>query len=127
LHVKILNKFGVKYLVTNPIERSIIEDYYKFSLPIADYLYKHYVAREIVRYALISISGIVYMSLFINPLVLLFLCSPASDQRILFYTIYNKKDAFGNVKKQMHKSMWIETLSCLRIIKTAAYTKIPRA
>jgi hypothetical protein len=71
-HVKILTKFRDKHLVTNPIGRSIVEGYYKFSPPVADYLHNHPLARAIVRYALIPITGIAYLSLSIHPLVLLF-------------------------------------------------------
>lgn len=71
-HVKILTEFRDKRLVTNPIGRSIVDTYYKFSPPVASYLHKHHSARAIVRYALIPIIGIAYLSLFIHPLVLLF-------------------------------------------------------
>jgi len=71
-HVKILTEFKDKRLVTNPIGRSIVDAYYKFSPAVADYLHKHLFARAIVRYALIPITGIAYISLYIHPLVLLF-------------------------------------------------------
>ena len=71
-HVKILTKFRDKRLITNSIGRSIVDAYYKFSPTVADYLYKHPFARGIVRYALIPITGIAYVSLCIHPLVLLF-------------------------------------------------------
>ncbi len=71
-HVKILSKFRDRYLLTKSIGRSIIKGYYRFSPPVADYLDKHPFARALVRYALIPITGIAYISLYINPLVLLF-------------------------------------------------------
>jgi len=71
-HVKILTEFKDKRLVTNPIGRSIVDAYYKFSPPVASYLYIHHSARAIVRYALIPIISIAYLSLFIHPLALLF-------------------------------------------------------
>ena len=55
-HVKILTEFKDKRLVTNPIGRSIVDAYYKFSPPIAGYLHKHSSARAIVRYALVPIT-----------------------------------------------------------------------
>jgi hypothetical protein len=71
-NVKILTKFRDKRLVTNSIGRGILEGYYKFSPAVADYLHKHPLARAVVRYALIPITGIAYISLSIHPLALLF-------------------------------------------------------
>ena len=71
-HVKILTEFKNKRLVTNPIGRSIVDAYYKFSPPFAGYLHKHPFARAIVRYALIPITGIAYISLY--PSVSVIMC-----------------------------------------------------
>jgi len=71
-HVKILSEFRDRRLVTNPIGRSIVDAYYTFSPPLADYLHKHPFTRAVVRYALVPIAGIAYVSLYIHPLVLLF-------------------------------------------------------
>ena len=71
-HVKILSEFRDRYLLTNPIGRGILEGYYRFSPSVASYLHKHPLARAIVRYALVPITGIAYISLFIHPLALLF-------------------------------------------------------
>ena len=71
-HVIILTEFRDRRLVTNPIGRSIVDAYYTLSPPIASYLHKHPFEKAIVRYALIPITGIAYISLFIHPLALLF-------------------------------------------------------
>ena len=71
-HVKILTKFRDKHLVTNPVGRGIVKSYYKLSPPFADYVRNYPVARAIVRYSLIPITGIAYLSLSIHPLALLF-------------------------------------------------------
>jgi hypothetical protein len=71
-HVKILIEFRDKRLVTNPIGRGIVDAYYTLSPPVASHLHKHPSARAVVRYALIPITGIAYISLSIHPLVLLF-------------------------------------------------------
>jgi len=71
-HVKILTEFKDKRLVTNPIGHSIVDAYYTLSPPVVSYLHKHPSARAIVRYALIPITGMAYLSLSINPSVLLF-------------------------------------------------------
>jgi hypothetical protein len=71
-HVKILTEFRDRRLLTNPIGRGILNAYHKFSPPVASYLHKHPFARAVVRYALIPITGIAYISLYIHPLALLF-------------------------------------------------------
>lgn len=71
-HVTILTKFRDKHLLTNSIGRDIVDAYYKFSPPVANYLHNHPFARAVVRYALIPITGMAYISLQIPLLVLLF-------------------------------------------------------
>lgn len=71
-HVKILTEFKDKRLVTNPIGRSIVDAYYTLSPPVASYLHKHPFEKAIVRYALVPITGIAYISLYIHPLAFLF-------------------------------------------------------
>ena len=70
-HVKILSEFRDRRLASNPIGRSIIDTYYKFSPPVADYLSKHPSARTVMRYVVVPITGIASISLSIHPLVLL--------------------------------------------------------
>jgi hypothetical protein len=71
-HVKILTEFKDKRLSNNPIGRSILDTYYKLSPSVASYMQKHTFARAVVRYALVPITGIAYISLSIHPLALLF-------------------------------------------------------
>jgi hypothetical protein len=71
-HVKILSEFRDKHLLTNSIGRDIVDAYHKFSPTVANYLNKHPFARALVRYALIPITGMAYISLYIHPLALLF-------------------------------------------------------
>jgi hypothetical protein len=71
-HVKILSEFRDRHLLTNSIGRSILDVYDKFSPSVASYLHKHPFARAVVRYALVPITGIAYISLSIHPLALLF-------------------------------------------------------
>ena len=71
-HVQILSEFRDRHLLTNQIGHGILDAYYKFSPPVANYLHKHPSARALVRYALIPITGLAYISLHIHPLALLF-------------------------------------------------------
>ena len=72
-HVKTLTEFRRdRHLLTNPIGHSIVDACYKFSPPVADYLRNHPFARAVVRYALVPVTGIAYISLSIHPIALLF-------------------------------------------------------
>ena len=71
-HVKILSEFRDRYFLTNPIGRSILDGYCKFSPYVAKYLHKHPFAQAVVRYALVPITGVAYISLYIHALALLF-------------------------------------------------------
>jgi len=83
-HVKILTEFRDRHLVTNPIGRGIVDAYYKFSPPVASYLYKHPFEKAIVRYALIPITGIAYISLYPSVSVIMCLCHTDHDFGVLF-------------------------------------------
>jgi hypothetical protein len=71
-HVQTLSKFRDRRLLTNRFGRKFVDLYYKTSPPIADYLRKHPVPKTVTRYALIPITGVAYLALFIHPLFLLF-------------------------------------------------------
>jgi hypothetical protein len=70
--VKALLQFRDNVLMKNSLGKHFVKFYYKFSPSIAGYLHKHPSARAIVRYALIPITGIAYISLSIHPIALLF-------------------------------------------------------
>ena len=71
-HVKILSEFRDSRLLTNPTGRCLVDLYYRFSPPAADYLRQHPVVRSAVRYVLIPITGIAHLVLYIHPAALLF-------------------------------------------------------
>jgi len=70
-HVQILCEFRDRRLLTNSIGRKIVDLYYRNSPPIADYLRKHPGPKKIVRYALIPVTILAYMTLFDQTLLLL--------------------------------------------------------
>ena len=70
-HVKILSDFRDRYLATNPFGRTIIDTYYKLSPPIADYLMQYPSARTVIKYVLVPIAGIAFISLSIHPIFLI--------------------------------------------------------
>ncbi len=70
-HVQILCEFRDRRLLPNSIGRKIVDLYYRNSPPIADYLRKHPGPRKVVRYALIPVTILAYMTLFDQTLLLL--------------------------------------------------------
>jgi hypothetical protein len=49
----------------------LVEVYYKFSPSVADYLRQHSTAGTAVRYALIPVTGVVYLVLRVHLIILL--------------------------------------------------------
>ena len=70
-HVQVLSEFRDKRLLTNQLGSRFVEIYYQLSPPIADYLRLHPMAKSAVGYALIPITGLVYVALIIHPLALI--------------------------------------------------------
>jgi len=70
-HVRILSEFRDKRLLSNHFGRELVEIYHKLSPPVADYLRQHSTARTAVRYALIPVTGVAYLSLHFHPLIIL--------------------------------------------------------
>jgi hypothetical protein len=71
-HVEILCTFRDNRLLTNQFGRGIVNLYYRFSPPAADYLRQHPFARVIVKYTLIPITGVAYLAHYVPPVALLF-------------------------------------------------------
>jgi hypothetical protein len=69
-NVQILSDFRDKRLSSNRIGRGIVKLYYKLSPPLANYLYRHPFARTAVKYALMPLTGVAYLALYIHPVVL---------------------------------------------------------
>jgi len=70
-HVQIRSEFRDNRLLTNPAGRRTVDLYYKFSPPAAYFLRQHPAARAAVRYALIPITGMAYLALYVHPVALL--------------------------------------------------------
>ncbi len=70
-HVQILCEFRDQSLLKYKIGKKIVNFYYKTSPPIADYLRKHPIQRKAVRYALIPVTGLAYLTLHVHPAILL--------------------------------------------------------
>ena len=84
-HVRILSEFRDKRLLSNHFGRELVGIYYKLSPPVADYLRHHPTARTVVRYGLIPVIGVAYLSLHIHPIILLLITAFLFSGALLCY------------------------------------------
>ena len=69
--MQILCEFRDQRLLKSNIGKKIVDFYYKTSPPIADYLSKLPVQKIAVGYALIPVTGLVYIAHHVHPVILL--------------------------------------------------------
>ncbi|HER63643.1 MAG TPA: hypothetical protein ENO11_06670 [Desulfobacteraceae bacterium] len=65
-YVKVLRSFRDRYLITNAVGRSLVNLYYHYSPPVADYISVRPVVRNIVRVALLPVVGMGWLALHIG-------------------------------------------------------------
>jgi hypothetical protein len=65
-YVKVLRSFRDQYLVTNVIGRNLVNLYYHYSPPVADYIAVRPVVRNVVRVALLPVVGMGWLVLHIG-------------------------------------------------------------
>lgn len=68
-HVKILRDFRDKVLLNNSLGKCLVQTYYTYSPPIADFISKRYSLRAIVRLCLLPVVGLSWIALKIGPLL----------------------------------------------------------
>ncbi|MFC1816745.1 CFI-box-CTERM domain-containing protein, partial [Thermodesulfobacteriota bacterium] len=61
------SEFRDRYLLTRKFGNKFVEFYYQHSPPVADYLRQHPILKIAVRYALIPVTGAVYLTLTVHP------------------------------------------------------------
>ena len=74
--VQLLRQFRDRYLLTNRAGRAFVNLYYKCSPPIADFIIKHDTLRAVVRWGLLPVLGVSWVTLNLGPvpdLILIFL------------------------------------------------------
>ena len=74
-HVKVLRDFRDRFLITNQVGKALVDLYYSYSPPLADYIAKHESLRTVVRLSLLPIVGISWIALHVNPGIFLTLLS----------------------------------------------------
>ena len=67
-HVKILCEFRDHFLLTNSVGKAFTELYYTYSPSFADFIADHYTLRFVVRWGLLPIVGVTYISLKLGPI-----------------------------------------------------------
>jgi hypothetical protein len=70
-HVKILREFSDCFLLTNPVGKALVDIYYNYSPPMADFIVRHDNLWVVVRWSLLPLVGVSWMSLNIELLVTL--------------------------------------------------------
>ena len=67
-HVKVLRDFRDRFMLTNPVGKTFIDLYYTYSPPVADFIANHDTVRLMIRWSLLPLVGVSWMSLNIGPL-----------------------------------------------------------
>jgi len=79
LHVKVLRDFRDRLLLTNAIGRVLVNFYYKYSPPVAEFIAKDDTLRGLVRWSLLPLVVISWVALNLGPVstlvLIIFLCS----------------------------------------------------
>jgi hypothetical protein len=76
-HVKVLRDFCDRFLLESNVGKALVEFYYKYSPPIADYIAKNANLRAIVRLGLLPVVGICWATLelgLFTTIALIFFC-----------------------------------------------------
>ena len=63
LHVKVLREFRERFMLTNPMGKAFIDLYNTYSSPVADFIANHDTMRFMVRWSLMPIVGMSWMSI----------------------------------------------------------------
>ena len=74
-HVKILRDFRERFLLTNKVGDTFVRIYYKYSPPMAEFIGKHGILRTTVRWGLLPLVGVSWVTLNLGPVPGLILIS----------------------------------------------------
>ena len=102
-HVQILCEFRDQRLLKCKTGKKIVDFYYKTSPPIADYLRKHPIQRKAVRYALIPVTGLAYLTLHVHPVILLL-----GFSFMLMGLLYGVRSFLFHLKSGDRKNIYID-------------------
>jgi hypothetical protein len=66
-HVKLLRQFRDRFLLTNAAGKAFVQLYYAYSPPVANFIAKHDTIRALVRWSLLPLVGMSWMTLHVGP------------------------------------------------------------
>lgn len=89
-YVKVLRSFRDHYLVTNVIGRNLVNLYYHYSPPVADYIAVRPVVRNVARVALLPVVGMGWLVLHIGFMGLALLAVFIIMPSLLVYRSYRR-------------------------------------
>jgi len=70
-HIKVLCEFRDRYLLTNSVGNALVQLYYRYSPPFADLIAKNENMRDIVRWSLLPLVGVSWVTIKFGPIVTL--------------------------------------------------------
>jgi hypothetical protein len=62
-HVKTLREFRDRFLLTNPVGKAFVDLYSTCSPPVADFIASHDTVRLMIRWSLLPVVGVSWMSI----------------------------------------------------------------
>jgi len=72
-HVKILRELRDRFFLTNWVGKGLVNLYYSYSPPLADYIAKHETLRAVVRLSLLPLVGMGWLVVHVGPVISLIL------------------------------------------------------
>lgn len=66
-HVKVLRDFRDRFLLTNPAGNAVVDIYYAYSPPVADFIASHDTVRSVVRWSLLPFVSVCWVAINIGP------------------------------------------------------------
>jgi hypothetical protein len=62
-HVKVLREFRDRFMITNPVGKTFVDLYSTYSPPVADFIASHDTVRLMIRWSLLPLVGMSWISI----------------------------------------------------------------
>jgi hypothetical protein len=100
-HVKMLREFRDRFLLTNPVGKSLVNSYYTYSPHLPNYVPKHKALRATIRFCLLPFAGVSWLALRICP---------AHTVRMLISIVMLVSLSMRTVLRRLHARLFRPTL-----------------